>query len=82
LGETPMNTSTAAGIPAAQPAFLSKERIIAKPGFQPEKYQTQDFAERFHGRVLVCRFQNLAAEYNAAGPAAVYASLHSVKQNR
>ncbi|MHC9702205.1 hypothetical protein ACQXZZ_11895, partial [Corynebacterium diphtheriae] len=33
LGETPMNTSTAAGIPAAQPAFLSKERIIAKPGF-------------------------------------------------
>ena len=28
-----MNTSTAAGIPAAQPAFLSKERIIAKPGF-------------------------------------------------
>ena len=28
-----MSTSTAAGIAAAQPAFLSKERIIAKPGF-------------------------------------------------
>ena len=28
-----MNTSTAAGNSAAQPAFLSKERIIAKPGF-------------------------------------------------
>src|SRR5450830_1796539 len=28
-----MSTCTAAGITAAQPAFLSKERIIAKPGF-------------------------------------------------
>ena len=28
-----MSTSTAAGSTAAQPAFLSKERIIAKPGF-------------------------------------------------
>src|SRR5471032_3162358 len=28
-----MSTSTAAGSNAAQPAFLSKERIIAKPGF-------------------------------------------------
>ncbi|MCY1399414.1 hypothetical protein D9M71_144680 [compost metagenome] len=33
---------------------------------QPEKYQTQDFAERFHGRVLVIsRIQNLAEEYSA-----------------
>ena len=28
-----MSTSTVAGNAAAQPAFLSKERIIAKPGF-------------------------------------------------
>ena len=28
-----MSTSTAAGSTAAQPAFLSKERIIPKPGF-------------------------------------------------
>ena len=28
-----MSTSTVAGAAAAQPAFLSKERIIAKPGF-------------------------------------------------
>ncbi|SDZ15180.1 OFA family MFS transporter [Pseudomonas sp. NFIX28] len=28
-----MSTSTEAGVIAAQPAFLSKERIIAKPGF-------------------------------------------------
>ena len=28
-----MSTSMAASITAAQPAFLSKERIIAKPGF-------------------------------------------------
>ena len=28
-----MSTSTVAGTDAAQPAFLSKERIIAKPGF-------------------------------------------------
>lgn len=28
-----MSTSTVAGTAAAQPAFLSKERIIAKPGF-------------------------------------------------
>ncbi|MNK96893.1 hypothetical protein D3C87_1172040 [compost metagenome] len=33
---------------------------------QPEKYQTQDFAERFHGRVLVVsRIRNLAGEYSA-----------------
>ena len=28
-----MTTSTVAGSPASPPAFLSKERIIAKPGF-------------------------------------------------
>ena len=28
-----MSTSTALGASTAQPAFLSKERIIAKPGF-------------------------------------------------
>ncbi|MNZ60254.1 hypothetical protein D3C78_783190 [compost metagenome] len=33
---------------------------------QPEKHQPQDFAERFHGRVLVVRFLNSAAEYSAA----------------
>ena len=34
---------------------------------QPEKYQTQDFAERFHGRVLVVsRIRHLAGEYSAA----------------
>jgi hypothetical protein len=35
---------------------------------QPEKYQTQDFAERFHGRVLVVsRIGHMAGEYSAAG---------------
>jgi len=37
---------------------------------QPEKYQTQDFAERFHGRVLVVSNSNLAGEYNAPDLAA------------
>jgi hypothetical protein len=32
---------------------------------QPENKQSQDFAERFHGRVLVVvSFKNLAREYS------------------
>ena len=33
MGETIMSTSTAEGSLASKPAFLSKERIIARPGF-------------------------------------------------